>query len=535
MLKRLVGALCVVTLMGVFGSFWLGTGKSQSGPNSLQGIVTDQEGTPVSAALVRARHLQTGVSKIGLTDPQGKFWLPQLRKGQYQISAGKKGYDGGNSQTVDVEGPLEDLHFNLTVLPIVPASQLSSDDIIRYLPEGPGKMMVSGSCGACHSLRLVFSQGGRSRSEWTAVLKRMLNVPGGYIQINDDNTPPIIDYLTKYLGPDSRLPEELGSKVKNVYREELPAAHVLIYTEYDIPTPLSAPHTAIPDNRGNVWFSEYGAGKIGRVTLDTGKITEYPLKTPDHHPHGITVGDDGVVWYPAPPFVLGRLDPETGEMAEYRVPDFEDGQNPMPHSIVVAKDGKVWFTETHRPTPGAISSYDPDTRQFKRYMLEEGSVPYGIIEKDGIIWFTLIFPGKLGFLDPKTGEMQYFAVPTEATQTRRLRFDTKGRLWFGEFSTDKIGVFDPSTKEFTEYDLPFRGSPYSIHVDADDYVWAACFDRDSFIRFDPDTKTMLEYPLPGSGVIIRDIWADEQGRMWFAQNGLNKISSAEYVLKPAAR
>jgi streptogramin lyase len=72
-------------------------------------------------------------------------------------------------------------------------------------------------------------------------------------------------------------------------------------------------------------------------------------------------------------------------------------------------------------------------------------------------------------------------------------------------------------------------------VDADDYVWAASFDRDSFIRFDPDTKTMLEYPLPGSGVIIRDIWADEQGRMWFAQNGLNKISSAEYVLKPAAR
>jgi streptogramin lyase len=38
---------------------------------------------------------------------------------------------------------------------------------------------------------------------------------------------------------------------------------------------------------------------------------------------------------------------------------------------------------------------------------------------------------------------------------------------------------------------------------------------------------MLEYPLPGVGVIIRDIWPDEQGRWWFVQWGRNKVTSAQ--------
>ena len=154
-------------------------------------------------------------------------------------------------------------------------------------------------------------------------------------------------------------------------------------------------------------------------------------------------------------------------------------------------------------------------------------MPYGIIEHEGVIWFTLVRPGKVGWLKPETGEIQTFAVPTEASATRRLRFDAKGRLWFGEYATDKIGVFDPASHEFAEFNLPFRGSPYSIHVDGSGYVWAASFDRDSLIRFDPDTNSMLEYPLPGVGVIIRDMWPDEQGRWWFVQWGRNKVTSAQ--------
>ena len=88
-------------------------------------------------------------------------------------------------------------------------------------------------------------------------------------------------------------------------------------------------------------------------------------------------------------------------------------------------------------------------------------------------------------------------------------------------------MFDPSTKQFEEYELPYRGSPYSVYIDAKQNVWAGAYDRDSLVKFDPKTKLMTEYPLPGVSAIIRDIWPDEKGKMWFSQWFRNKVTSLE--------
>ena len=120
-------------------------------------------------------------------------------------------------------------------------------------------------------------------------------------------------------------------------------------------------------------------------------------------------------------------------------------------------------------------------------------------------------------------------MPSKNSEPQRLRFDAKGRIWFGEYETGKIGMFEPASEQFTEYDLPFRGSAYSIHVDQAGDVWVGCLERDSLIRFNPDTKAMREYQLPGVGAIVRDIWPDEQGRMWFVQWGRNYVTSVEIL------
>jgi virginiamycin B lyase len=271
--------------------------------------------------------------------------------------------------------------------------------------------------------------------------------------------------------------------------------------------------------------------KIGQLHIDTGKVSEYPLKTPGVNPHGIAVGPDGIVWYAGYPSVLGKIDPTTGIVEEIPVPLMDNGSPTMPHSVIVASNGKVWLTESDRmgQEHGSISSYDPVTGEFSRYVLEIGDSPYGIIEHEGLIWFALIRPGKIGFLDPQTGEMEIFATPTPNSGVRRLRFDPKGRLWFGEWGTDKIGMFDPATQQFTEYDLPFPSSPYGVYTDRNGYVWLATHARDSLIRFDPEGQEIVEYPLP-LGSIIRDIWPDQEGRMWFISGWLrDKVGSAEHV------
>jgi len=488
---------------------------------SLSGIVETDTGSPKSGAIIRIDYPDTGIDAVAISDEHGRFRIPQARQGKYEITIEAQGY-----RRLHVQGPSDGTAFKIAALSSVPLLQLTSADIIRFLPDSPDKMTMVHSCVACHSLGRVFQQG-RTRNEWIEVLKRMQNIPGGYLRIDDSNRDPILNYLSTYLGPDSGLPQDLGDEVKRHPDKKAPLGHDLIYTEYSIPTPTAEPHTAVPDHNGNVWFTEFGGGKVGRLEIKTGMITEYTPKIPDLHPHGITVGPDGTIWYTVFPYGIGRIDPKSGQMDEIRVPEPQRGKIAGAHSIIVDNRGKVWFTEI---LGGAIGSYDPATHEFRSFLIEEGSLPYGIVEHgDGIFWFALLRAGKIGYLDSSTGGVKTFATPTTGSEPQRLRFDGKGQLWFGEYEAGKIGNFDPATQRFQEYELPFRGTPYSVHIDKKGYVWVACFERDSLIRFNPETKQMQEYPLPGVGVIVRDIWPDEQGRMWFVQWGRDKVTSAEVI------
>jgi len=56
-------------------------------------------------------------------------------------------------------------------------------------------------------------------------------------------------------------------------------------------------------------------------------------------------------------------------------------------------------------------------------------------------------------------------------------------------------------------------------TDSKGYVWLATHARDSLVRFDRGKEEIVEYPLP-LGSIIRDIWPDQEGRMWFISGWL---------------
>jgi hypothetical protein len=89
----------------------------------------------------------------------------------------------------------------------------------------------------------------------------------------------------------------------------------------------SVPETIAAGPDGALWFTEWDAGRIGRITT-TGVITEYPVPAA-YHGGGITVGPDGALWFtgatsdfagyidqailapPAPPSVTCTAAPDT--------------------------------------------------------------------------------------------------------------------------------------------------------------------------------------------------------------------------------
>src|SRR5215831_5744619 len=59
---------------------------------SLTGIVTDPSGAAVAAATVTASNVETGISRSVSTDPSGRYQLPELAVGEYDVSVAKAGF-----------------------------------------------------------------------------------------------------------------------------------------------------------------------------------------------------------------------------------------------------------------------------------------------------------------------------------------------------------------------------------------------------------------------------------------------------------
>ena len=59
---------------------------------------------------------------------------------------------------------------------------------------------------------------------------------------------------------------------------------------------------------------------------------------------------------------------------------------------------------------------------------------------------------ELGSIDPRTGEVQEFPLPTQgAAGAHSAVAAPDGTVWFTEQGADKLGKWDPGTRKITEY------------------------------------------------------------------------------------
>jgi len=59
---------------------------------ALSGVVTDPSGAPVAAATIAAKDVDTGAARSAITDPAGRYEIPSLPVGQYEITVTKQGF-----------------------------------------------------------------------------------------------------------------------------------------------------------------------------------------------------------------------------------------------------------------------------------------------------------------------------------------------------------------------------------------------------------------------------------------------------------
>jgi streptogramin lyase len=192
----------------------------------------------------------------------------------------------------------------------------------------------------------------------------------------------------------------------------------------------------------------------------------------------------------------------------------------------------VWMVDTDT---GSILGMDllnlnyPDRfREWKLSGRTPMSVhPHGIIEANGLVYWTELDNSSIGELNPKTGEVHQYRTPVAAAP-HTLRADSKGNIWFSSvYDASRIGELDAKTKTITEWDPSPKyknAHYYGMTVDKQDRVWAVGMTASMIVGYDPRTSEWSTYvtPTPSSGP--RRISVTPDGMVWFSENMADRIA-----------
>ena len=496
-----------------------------AGAQSLSGKVTSSEEGAMEGVLVSAKRLGSTITVTVVSDAQGQYRFPakRLAPGKYALRVRAVGYELAGADTVQLAGKPVTRDLSLRKASDL-AAQLSNGEWITSVPGTDKQKDVLLNCVGCHTLERV----ARSHYDSDTFMKTILPRMQGYVNQSIPQHPQ--------LRKAERLMEERGDQRVQVYRttaEFLSTINLgeaarwgyelktfprpsgratrVIYTEYDLPRETVEPHDVLVDDKGVAWYSSFGEQYLGRLDPKTGSVREF--KIPEVKPGfptgllGLRADRDGNLWlgnmYQAQ---IVKFDRKAQKFTRYQLPpeqNIDAAQVNMVSPQSAHVDGKVWtqnngFAGVHRLdiASGKIETWEP----FKNAPKGEPHNIYDVIpDSQNNAWFTDFRRKHIGRIDAKTGEVKMFEIPGEkpVVAPRRGQMDAQDRLWFAEYRGDKIGMLDTKTGEFKQWDVsPKWSAPYDVALDKNGDAWTGSMLTDRVTRLNTATGEKVSYLLP---------------------------------------
>jgi len=558
--SAVVAAISVVILLGVTPVSYA-ENRPLVSEGALSGRVTTTDKRPIAGALVTLFSEDKHISETVYTDVSGQYRMNTTKAGGFILRVRAPSFSDqlqnihlkkGESLVIDViteklQEP-ERISNNLTASAHAATLQFSNQQ---------DNNAFRSQCHFCHQIGNELTRRKRSEEEWGDVIERMESY--GVLITNDSKDEFVHQLKTTFNG------EPLETVQSWDYSPELSTA---VFKEWRIGDAMSYVHDIEVGRDGKLYGVDMGNDKIHVVdpVTNQSQIIDFPKsELPDggmfsgayaplgafnsrHGPHSIQIGPHGKIWTTnSLASEIMSYEPETKKFTLYPI----GGDTVYPHTLRFDDNGILWFTLA---LSNQIGRFDPKTEEFIildtpsngfwRWMADamipsvlevaswfpkkdlhvtlshhkvsgEGfqvlNLPYGIDINpiDGSVWYSKLYAGIIGRVDPTTMDIEEFKTPLSGP--RRLRFAKDGTLWIPSFEESAIMKFDTTTKQFDvinmptlapgEYEIPYA---LNIHPDTGD-VWVTSNLSDRLFRYLPKEKRFISYPSPTKVTYLRDI------------------------------
>jgi len=511
---------------------------------ALSGRVSSAEEGAMEGVLVSAKAAGSSATITVVSDTLGRYSFPasRLQPGTYSLGIRAVGYVLNGPATATVLPQETTIDLKLAKASNL-AAQLSNAEWIASVPGTHSQKRTLLNCVGCHTLERVV-RSTHDSAGFVQTLQRM----AGYANQSTALRPQrrLADRDRELIGEErARFQREQAEwlsainlssgpgwrfALQSLLRPSGRATRVII-TEYDLPRPTIEPHDVVVDADGIAWYSDFGDQRIGKLDPKSGQVTEYPVpELKKGWPTGLlSLRFDreqnlwaGMMYQGA----IAKLDRKSGQLQLWSIPPELNKANTqinMTSPLHFAVDGKMWtqnngFAAVHRIdlASGKWETFEPFKDSKRNHNI------YDVIaDSKNNVYFTDFANEHIGRIDAKSGKITLYPTPTPGSSPRRGMMDAQDRLWFAEYRGNRIGLFDPATERFQEWEAPTAWSaPYDIALDRNGEAWTGSMLSDRVLRLDPKSGRFVEYLLPRP-TNIRRVFVDSSATpvaFWVGSN-----------------
>ena len=193
---------------------------------------------------------------------------------------------------------------------------------------------------------------------------------------------------------------------------------------------------------GIVWSKDQEKFKIYKLDPKTGEHTMFAM-LPNNRFYGIEADSKGNFYGASlQQAVIGEMNGKTGEWKLYPTPTPDSGSR----RADMDKQDRLWFAEYY---VGKIGMFDTNTKQFREWDIPPTplSGPYDVVaDKNGEVWAAGEFTDNVFRLNPGTGQVTTYPIPSLYFQAQRIDVDNSTNpvtVWVGESHRAKLAKVEP--------------------------------------------------------------------------------------------